>query len=417
LEESELSTTPIELEPSDFIEVGEVQMMRDGEHKVAGISPMPTFSEIVAKPNLVMSNMVVGQSSNPPGAFNQVSVAPPAPTNTPQPNVATEQKEREAKAQPVPPHTPPNGGVGSDGTGGSGRPEWEIQFEVRLKDLVDGDEELAALRLPNTPKEMSVDPDLIKRFNALVGDETDNLQRKLDSLPTPPDHLVPIAPPIENLPAMEAELAAKILFAKLSHGEHVDEKKVDPPIHLEALPHEFKVRRDVPWYKKMYRKLFGCCISLVSATRHYTLDGVLLSDFHINGLDVRATNALSHTMLRQEPYIVRVTVVPYDQYDSKMAVLDVDPVSWKARGEVDRTVIHVPMVLVADMMRKFMAADPCVGDLHTMYQDLVKVINVPYNDFLSSEPDFIMFGLDLMTWTKQRRQYGGLQNFHSNQST
>jgi len=250
------------------------------------------------------------------------------------------------------------------------------------------------------------------------GDPFDSrFERLMKEGPVPPDVGVPVAPVIENLPAMEAELAALIVKNKLSSGLHDDEKKVDPPIHLEALPSQFKVRRDVPWFTKMYHKLFGCCTTQVATTRHYSLEGLQLSDFHINGLDVRATNALSHTMLRQEPQIVRISVVPYDQFDNVMPVYERDPVTWAQGMDVGRSVIHVPLVLIADMMRKFMATDAVVGDLHTMYQDLVKVINVPYNEFMSSEPDFVMFGLDLMTWLKQRRRNDGLLNFHPNQST
>lgn len=268
----------------------------------------------------------------------------------------------------------------------------------------------------NTSIPPSVDP-MASRLIALIGTEEDKELADIKSLPVPPHELPPEAPVIENLPAMEAELAAMILRNKLRSGMHEDEKKVDPPIHLEALPDQFKVRRDVPWFKKMIHCLFGCCTDQIATTRHYTLEGKMLADFHINGLDSRATNALSHTMLRQEPQIVRISVVPYDQFDNQMPVFDLHPVTWKKGEDVGRSIIHVPLVLVADMMRKFMAVDVSVNDLRMMYQDLVKVINVPYNEFMSSEPDFVMFGLDLMQWMKQRRQASGLQNFHSARST
>jgi hypothetical protein len=327
----------------------------------------------------------------------QFHAPPPIPPRYPaEESVHIEVKEREVKTEvpfaerengDVPCFPPPSDPVMID------------PFDARIKALM--------VDIPDpAPQSDPKDEDCFEhRFAELMKD-----------IPSPPDNTIPIAPPIENLPAMEAELAALILKKKLSSGLHQDEKKVDPPIHLEALPNQFKVRRDVPWFTKMLHKYFGCCNVQLATTRHYSLEGLQLADFHINGLDVRATNALSHTMLRQEPQIIRISVVPYDQFDNVMPVFDRDPVTWAQGYDVGRSVIHIPLVLIADMMRKFMCTDATVGDMRMLYQDLVKVINVPYNEFMSSEPDFVMFGLDLMKWLKQRRQNEGLLNFHPNQS-
>lgn len=222
--------------------------------------------------------------------------------------------------------------------------------------------------------------------------------------------VVPAAPEIE-FDTLCAELAARELRQKLQRGE-LKGDYTDPPCKEGLLPRVFKVRNVVPWYKRWYRLLCGCCIDVVPKTRRYQrMEDIVLNLVECE--DVRLTAGLSHTMLRCNPRLVRYAVRNYDQFDVEMESYHIDPVTFEKRESPTDRCIDIPVVLLEDLCAKYDTDSVTPSLISQMYDSLIRVVNVPFNHSLSLKSDFVMFCLDFLMWRRDWRKTAGLENFQS----
>jgi len=196
---------------------------------------------------------------------------------------------------------------------------------------------------------------------------------------------------------------ATALVGALSIKDH---EPVDPP--LKSMPQRFKVQFRPTFLQRLLGLCCGCCVERRATTREYTLLGEAAAE---DELDVRATDALSHTLMRKRPGYVRYQIRVYDQFDNPLHVVDRDPVSWKKLHSSFDLVLKVPMVLIDDVEQRYQAASLDDGAIASTLDQLRRVVNVDYRGDSEWRANVMMFVRDHLTFVRQRREAMGLQNF------
>jgi len=195
---------------------------------------------------------------------------------------------------------------------------------------------------------------------------------------------------------------------------------VDPPSR--AGVERFKPKQDVPWYKM----LFQCFITSKPQTREYTKLGDIIipqmeevkgkdGETVVRPVDVRATDGLSHTMVRGDVRWVRYKVKVYDQFDLPMNIRERDPVTWKPKPHSPTIrIISFPSVILDDVMQRFQTLAVDVKAVDVYVDQLRRTLNVDFRGVEAHQwrQDLLMFYSDYMTFLAQRRTVYGLLNFH-----